>query len=120
MLYQGLVDWNLRTCARRGHVTYAPTEDDLRARLHATTPVGEAWRCLRCGDFVLGAPRQSGPAEQAPIVLRGRALRDAIILRLLSVERFLKGTFVLLAGYGVFRFRSYRDAVERAYHEDLP
>jgi hypothetical protein len=31
------VDWNLRTCGRRGHVTYAPTEDDLRAKLHTTT-----------------------------------------------------------------------------------
>jgi uncharacterized membrane protein (DUF2068 family) len=120
MLYQGLVDWNLRTCARRGHVTYAPTEDDLRSRLHAATPVGEAWRCLRCGDFALGAPRQSGPADQAPIVLRGRALRDAIILRLLSLERFAKGILVLIAGYGVIRFRSSRDAVERAFNEDLP
>jgi uncharacterized membrane protein (DUF2068 family) len=114
------VDWNLRTCGRRGHVTYAPTEDDLRSRLHATTPVGEAWRCLRCGDFVLGEPRLTGPADDAPIVLRGRALRDAIILRLLSVERFTKGLLVLAAGYGVIRFRSHRDAVERAFHEDLP
>ena len=114
------MDWNLRTCARRGHVTYAPTEDDLRVRLHVPTPVGEAWRCLRCGDFVLGEPRQTGPAADAPIVLRGRALRDAIILRLLSVERFAKGLLVLAAGYGVIRFRSHRDALERAFHEDLP
>jgi uncharacterized membrane protein (DUF2068 family) len=101
-------------------VTYAPTEDPLRVRLHAPTPVGEAWRCLRCGDFVLGEPRLSGPAADAPIVLRGRALRDAIILRLLSLERFVKGLLVLVAGYGVFRFRSQRDAVERAFNEDLP
>jgi uncharacterized membrane protein (DUF2068 family) len=120
MLYQEIVDWNLRTCGRRGHVTYAPSEDELRIRLHTTTPVGEAWRCLRCGDFVLGEPRQSGPADQAPIVLRGRALRDAIILRLLSTERFIKGLLVLAAGFGVFRFRSHRDAVERAFHEDIP
>jgi uncharacterized membrane protein (DUF2068 family) len=114
------VDWNLRTCSRRGHVTYAPTEEALRTRLHATTPVGPAWRCLRCGDFVLGDPRQTGPAGDAPIVLRGRALRDAIILRLLSLERFIKGLLVLAAGYGVFRFRSHHDAVERAFHEDIP
>jgi uncharacterized membrane protein (DUF2068 family) len=120
MRYQGRVDWNLRTCGRRGHVTYAPAEDELRLRLHASTPVGEAWRCLRCGDFVLGEPRLSGPAANAPIVLRGRALRDAVILRLLSFERFFKGLVVLLAGYGVIRFRTSRDAVERAFHDDLP
>lgn len=114
------MDWNLRSCGRRGHVTYAPTEADLRARLHAETPVGTAWRCLRCGDFVLGEPRQTGPAANAPIVLRGRALRDAVILRLLSLERFIKGLAVLAAGYGVFRFRSHHDAVARAFKEDIP
>jgi uncharacterized membrane protein (DUF2068 family) len=101
-------------------VTYAPAEHDLRAKLHTTTAVGEAWRCLRCGDFVLGPPKQSGPAENAPIVLRGRALRDAIILRILAFERFAKGLLVLAAGYGVIRFRSHRDAIQRAFHEDLP
>lgn len=114
------MDWNLRTCGRRGHVTYAPSEDTLRGRLHVETAVGEAWRCLRCGTFVLGAPVGSGPADEAPIVLRGRALRDAIILRLLAVERFVKGLLVLLAAYGVFRFRANKDAVQRAFDEDLP
>jgi uncharacterized membrane protein (DUF2068 family) len=114
------VDWNLRTCGRRGHVTYAPTEPGLRARLHTGTAVGEAWRCLRCGDFALGPAKLSGPADDAPIVLRGRALRDAVVLRLLAVERLVKGTVVLVAAYGVYRFRSHQDAVERAFREDLP
>ncbi len=114
------MDWNLRVCGRHGHVTYAPTEDELRSRLHTHTPVGEAWRCLRCGDFVLGPPRGRGPAEDAPIVLRGRALRDATILRLLAIERFSKGLLVLLAAYGVYRFRARHDAIQRAFQEDLP
>jgi uncharacterized membrane protein (DUF2068 family) len=114
------MDWNLRSCGRKGHATYAPTEPALRDRLHAQTPVGEAWRCLRCGDFVLGAPRGEGPADRAPTVLRGRALRDAVILRLLAVERLVRAILVLLAGYGVWRFRSHRDAVQRAFNEDLP
>jgi uncharacterized membrane protein (DUF2068 family) len=120
MGYKGGVDWNLRVCGRKGHVTYAPTEEELRARLHVPTPVGEAWRCLRCGDFVPGPPRRSGPAEDAPLVLRGRALRDAVILRLLALERFGKGILVLAAAYGLFRFRSHHDAIQRAFHEDLP
>ena len=114
------MDWNLRTCGRRGHVTYAPDEDDLRARLHAETAVGAVWRCLRCGDFALGEPRSRGPADDAPIVLRGRALRDAIILRALAFERFGKGLLVIAGGFGVIRFRSNRDVIERAFHEDLP
>ncbi|MER7151186.1 DUF2127 domain-containing protein, partial [Streptomyces lydicus] len=53
------IDWDRRTCARRGHTTYLPTEEHLRDRLRADTALGEAWRCLRCGDFVLGAPHGS-------------------------------------------------------------
>jgi uncharacterized membrane protein (DUF2068 family) len=114
------VDWNLRVCGRRGHVTYAPTEEELRTRLQADTALGTAWRCLRCGDFVLGAPHGTGPASDAPIVLRGRALRDAIILRLLAVERLVRALLILLTAYGIFRFRSHKNAVQRAFSEDLP
>ena len=114
------VDLNLWVCGRRGHLTYAPTEDDLRARLRAETALGAAWRCLRCGDFVLGEPRMTGPATDAPLVARGRALRDAIILRLLALERFAKGLLVLAAGYGVIQFRGSHDAIQRAFHEDIP
>jgi hypothetical protein len=46
------VDWSLFGCARKGHVTYAPDETDLRDRLTAPTAGGAAWRCLRCGAFV--------------------------------------------------------------------
>lgn len=107
-------------CGRHGHVTYAPDEEALRDRLRAATAVGEAWRCLRCGDFVLGPPHGSGPADHAPVVPRGRALRDAAVLRLIAVFRWVKGVFVLAAAYGVWRFRSRHDAVQRAFDQDLP
>lgn len=61
------VDWSLMTCARKGHITYAPTETSLRERLHVPTPAGEAWRCLRCGTYVHGEAHGSGPAEDAPL-----------------------------------------------------
>jgi uncharacterized membrane protein (DUF2068 family) len=114
------MDWNLRHCSRKGHTTYAPTEDDLRVRLHAETPLGAAWRCLRCGDYVLGAPLAEGPAGDAPEVMRGRALRDAVILRLLAVERGARALLILAAAYGIWRFRANHDAVQRAFNEDLP
>jgi uncharacterized membrane protein (DUF2068 family) len=118
--YRLRVDWNLRSCGRRGHVTYAPDEADLRISLEAQTPLGEAWRCLRCGDYVLGAPKGSGPAADAPEVRRGRALRDLVILRLLSLERLVRGLVVLLAAVAVFRFRDHRISVQKAFSDDLP
>jgi uncharacterized membrane protein (DUF2068 family) len=120
MRYEASMDWNLRACGRHGHATYAPSEDHLRERLRVQTPVGEAWRCLRCGDFVPGPARGHGPAERAPVVRRGMALRDAVILRLLAVERFTKGLLVLLASYGVFRLRANHDAVQRTFRDSLP
>jgi uncharacterized membrane protein (DUF2068 family) len=84
------------------------------------TPLGAAWRCLRCGDYVLGEPKGSGPAALAPEVLRGRQLRDMVILRLLSLERLIRGLVVLLAAYAVFRFRDHKGSVQKAFDSDLP
>ncbi|MET8140276.1 DUF2127 domain-containing protein [Sphaerisporangium sp. NPDC005288] len=114
------MNWSLRACGRHGHVTYAPIEEALRGRLRADTALGEAWRCLRCGDFTLGEPHGSGPAADAPIVLRGKALRDATILRLLAVFRWAKGLLVLGAAFGIWRFRAHQNAIGLAFDEDLP
>lgn len=118
--YLLLVDWNLRSCGRRGHVTYAPDEPDLRTQLEVETPLGEAWRCLRCGDYVLGPPVGSGPAADAPEVRRGRQIRDMVILRLLALERLVRGVVVVLAAYAVFRFRDHQGSVQKAFNADLP
>jgi uncharacterized membrane protein (DUF2068 family) len=114
------VDWSLLTCARQGHITYAPDEARLRGRLHVPTPAGEAWRCLRCGTYVHGAPHGGGPAEEAPLVLRGRQLRDAFILRFFAVERFVRGLIVVVAAYGVWRFTQSRASIERIFDEEIP
>lgn len=113
-------DWSLRSCGLHGHVTYRPDEPALAERLSASTVSGEAWRCLRCEDWVAGPPHGSGPAEDAPIVLRGRALKDALILRLLATERAIRGLLLLALAYGVYRFGSAQDAVTRVFNEYLP
>lgn len=113
------MDWNLRKCSRAGHATYAPDEPRLRDRLHADTPFGDAWRCLRCGDFALGPPNGSGPAEDAPVLLRGRALRSAFILRLLAIERFLRGSLILLLGIAVVQFKSSQVSLRDIFDRDL-
>jgi uncharacterized membrane protein (DUF2068 family) len=113
------IDWDRRHCARKGHATYAPDEPRLRERLQAPTAVGTAWRCLRCGDFVLGEPEGSGPADRAPLVPRGRALRDLFILRFLAVERVLRGVLVILAAWAVWKFSNSQDAVRRLFEDDL-
>jgi len=110
----------LRVCGRRGHLTYAPTEPDLAARLRGETALGESWRCLRCGDWVLGAPQAGGPADQAPVPARGKALRQLTILRVLAVERVFRGLVLIAASYGVYRFESAQKALSASFGALVP
>ncbi|KPH96803.1 Protein of unknown function DUF2127 [Actinobacteria bacterium OK074] len=113
------IDWDRRTCARHGHVTYAPDEAPLRAHLRTETPHGEAWRCLRCGDYTLGEPHGGGPAKDAPLVPRGKVLRDLFILRFLAVERAVRGVFIVLVAAAVWKFSNSEDSVRRLFDEYL-
>ena len=112
--------WELHTCARRGHITYAPNDAALADGLRGTTGLGEVWRCLRCGEFTLGAPKGRGPAEDAPMVLRGKALRQAIIVRALAVERWFRALLIGLAAWAVWKFRGAQGSIQAALERDLP
>lgn len=118
--HHGVNRWELHTCARRGHITYAPDDATLADRLSGTTGLGEVWRCLRCGEFILGAPHGSGLAEDAPMILRGKALRQAIILRVLAVERWLRAVLIALAAWAVWKFRGAHGSIQAALDRDLP
>ena len=118
--YSQDVDWSLFGCFRKGHLTYAPDEPELRDRLMAPTAGGTAWRCLRCGAFVTEGQHSAGPAAAAPLVRRGKELRSELILRVFAVERFLRFLIIGAAAYGVWRFKSDQADIERAYNNDLP
>jgi uncharacterized membrane protein (DUF2068 family) len=114
------VDWSLFGCGRNGHVTFAPVEPELRARLHAQLADGEAWCCLRCGAFVPGSPDLSGPASSAPAVPRGKEVRSKLILRLFALERFLRAIIFAVAAFGLWRYRYSRNSIEQAFDRELP
>jgi uncharacterized membrane protein (DUF2068 family) len=114
------VDWSLFGCGRNGHVTFAPVEPELRARLHAQLADGEAWCCLRCETFVPGSPDLSGPAASAPVVARGREVRSKLILRLFALERFVRGIIFGVAAFGLWRYRYSRNSLEQAFDRELP
>lgn len=112
--------FDLVACGIRGHVTYAPTEADLAGRLSVEAPRGTAWRCLRCGDYVLGEPHGSGPADRAPMVLRGAALRDLVILRVLAVERLLRGVILIMLAAGIWWFQGQRAHLQSTVESYVP
>jgi uncharacterized membrane protein (DUF2068 family) len=107
-------------CGLRGHATFAPEEPELQARLRVETPVGEAWRCLRCESFVVGEPSGRGPAAAAPHVRRGRQLRDVIIMRALALERVFRAVILILVAVGVFVLRGTHGKLQGVYENELP
>ena len=114
------MDWSLLGCGAGGHVTFAPDEPGLRERFGHNTREGEAWRCLRCGAFVIGEPTASGPADSAPAVRRGTQVRSALILRIFAVERFLRALIFAALAIAVWRFSLSQHSLEDSYEHALP
>ncbi len=117
---RGINRWELVTCGLQGHVTYAPDDEALAERLSGNTGLGQVWRCLRCGEFTLGEPDREGRAEDAPMIMRGKALRQAIIIRILGIERFVRALLIGLAAYAVWKFRGARGSIQATLDRDLP
>jgi uncharacterized membrane protein (DUF2068 family) len=95
--------WELLACGLRGHllvgldVAEIVAEDELVVRESG----GVRWhRCLRCDAWVQLPPPvaparpRMPPRDEIELPLRGRALRDAIVLRLIAIDRLVH--FVLL------------------------
>src|SRR6516162_4693208 len=114
------MDWSLLGCGAGGHVTFAPDDAALRERLSATVPEGTAWRCLRCGTFVVGEPTVTGPVTAVPRIRRDKELRSALILRIFAVERFLRALLFVGLAIGVWRFSASRLSIKEAYDRELP
>jgi uncharacterized membrane protein (DUF2068 family) len=69
---------------------------------------------------VLAPPGGSGPAEQAPVPARGKALRQLTILRVLAVERILRALVLVAAAYGIERFKSAQTALRGSFGSVIP
>jgi uncharacterized membrane protein (DUF2068 family) len=114
------MDWSLLGCGAGGHVTFAPDEPGLRDRFGHAAREGQAWRCLRCGTFVIGEPAASGPAQSAPRVRRAEQVRSALILRIFAVERFIRAVIFGALAIAVWRFSVSRLSFEQSYDQALP
>jgi len=88
--------YELLTCGWRGHELVGTDAAELRPqdRLYALEAGGTRWhRCLRCDSWLPivppGHPRRRHPPERSEIELplRGRPLRDKIVLRLIAIDR---------------------------------
>jgi uncharacterized membrane protein (DUF2068 family) len=114
--------YELLVCGLRGHSLLGADASKIRDEDAAFVRVydGLRWyRCLRCDSWIPLAPpaapaREFPPAEsEVELPIRGRALRDKIVLRLIAIDRAIH--FVLLAGLAVliFVFAAHRAQLQR-------
>jgi uncharacterized membrane protein (DUF2068 family) len=122
------IDWELISCGVSGHALVGTDAAELRPQdaLFAREHGEVRWyRCLRCDSWVaLSRPSASArphPPERAEIVvpLRGKALRDKIILRLIAIDRAAHFLILVLLGTGVLAFAGNEQQLRSAYYRIL-
>jgi uncharacterized membrane protein (DUF2068 family) len=112
--------WELLVCGISGHELLGIEARGLRPedRLVARVIDGVRWhRCLRC-DSWLPVPAPASPTrdfppdrEEVDLPLRGKPLRDKIVLRLIAINRAVHFLILGVVAIAIFVFASHRDAL---------
>lgn len=120
--------WELLACGVAGHELIGTDARTVRDRDHIVVREGAAgsrwYRCVRCDSWTaLPGPRAParefvpGP-DEVEVPLRGRALRDRIVLRLIAIDRAFHFVLLAVLAVAVFLFINHeaqlRDHVLRA------
>lgn len=120
--------YELLACAIAGHELIGIdarrlSDDDA---LLAREIGGVRWhRCLRCDSWLpVGAPaepaRDVPPArEEIVLPLRGKPLRDKIVLRLIAINRLVHCVVLGAIAAAIFVFAAHREALRGRFYEIL-
>jgi uncharacterized membrane protein (DUF2068 family) len=109
--YRPKLRYELIDCGLHGHVLLGTDAGQLRDEdgVFAREAGGLRWyRCLRCDSWVVLSPPREPSARYPPrredvmLPLRGRALRDRYVLRLIALDRVLH--FLVLTSLAVALF----------------
>jgi uncharacterized membrane protein (DUF2068 family) len=118
--------WELLLCGLRGHELVGTNAAELRpddAILAREDAAGTRWyRCLRC-DSWLALPRPAQPAHRHPparseieLPLRGKPLRDKIVLRLIAIDRAFHLVALSALGVLVLLFAADRNTLRHTFY----
>jgi uncharacterized membrane protein (DUF2068 family) len=117
--------WELIVCGLAGHELVGLEATRVREgdALFAREVDGVRWhRCLRC-DSWLPLPPPAAPAREHPpdrgeidLPLRGRPLRDKIVLRLIAVDRAFHFVVLGLLGLAILIFAAHRESFRNRFY----
>ena len=119
--------WELLLCGLRGHELVGTDAAEVRpedALLVREGAHGIRWyRCLRC-DSWLALPRPEHPSRRVPperaeleLPLRGRPLRDKIVLRAIAIDRAFHLLVLTALGVLVLLFSADRATLRHTFYK---
>jgi uncharacterized membrane protein (DUF2068 family) len=109
--------WELLVCGVRGHELIGTDAARLRTEdaVVAREENGLRWyRCVRCDSWIPLPPPESPiretppPREEIELPLRGRALRDRVVLRIIAIDRAIHFVVLAVLAVAVFLFASHQ------------
>jgi uncharacterized membrane protein (DUF2068 family) len=120
--------YELIGCSLNGHEVVGNDAETLRPQdaIFARQDRGFRWcRCLRC-DSWLPIPVPATPVTKTPpdrtqieVPLRGRALRDRYVLRLIAVERAFHVLVLATITVAIFLFAAHRNSLHHEFAKVL-
>ena len=116
--------YELIVCGFRGHELVGVDVAELRPEdaIVAFEAEGVRWhRCLRCDSWLPLAPPKARdrqhlpPREEIELPLRGKPLRDKIVLRVIAIDRALHFVVLGLLGVLILAFASNRERLQDTF-----
>jgi uncharacterized membrane protein (DUF2068 family) len=118
--------WELISCGVGGHELVGIDSARLDPEDHviALEQDGQRWhRCLRCDSWLPLPPPDHPERDRMPerddieLPLRGRALRDKIVLRLIAINRGLHFVLLGVLGVAILLFASHREELRGEFYK---
>jgi uncharacterized membrane protein (DUF2068 family) len=110
-------------CGLRGHILLDPATvpENVDPSILGRQIDGVPWyRCVRCDAWVAIEP-PAGTVRPAPseeeLPLRGKALRDRVVLRLIALDRVFHFIILGLLGIGVLAFAADRERLHDRFYQ---
>jgi uncharacterized membrane protein (DUF2068 family) len=116
--------YELLSCALNGHLLLGTDAAELRPEdeLFAREDDGLRWyRCMRCDSWLALPPpehparKYPAPRDEVELPLRGRALRDRYVLRLIAIERVFHFLVLGALGAAILLFADNRDVLNQDF-----
>src|SRR5947207_14480226 len=124
--FRSKLHYELIVCGTRGHELVGTDVAELRPEdeILAFEAEGVRWhRCLRCDSWLpLQTPehptrQHTPPREEIALPLRGKPLRDKIVLRIIAVDRALHFVILVLLAVAVFLIASHEAALRERFYQ---